>query len=48
MMTQMNRSSERFHIAAKLLDLNQNGVALGAAAGEFIERVTGQPATAIV
>ena len=35
-------------IAAKLLDLNQNGVALGAAAREFVERVTGQSATAIV
>jgi len=35
-------------IATKLLDLNQNGVALGAAAREFVERVTGQSATAIV
>ena len=35
-------------IAVKLLDLNQAGVALGAAAREFVERVTGQSATAIV
>jgi hypothetical protein len=35
-------------IATKLLDLNQNGVALGATAIEFIERVTGQSTTAIV
>src|SRR5262249_15703018 len=33
-------------IAAKLLHLNRNGVALGAAAREFVERVTGQSATA--
>ena len=35
-------------IATKLLDLNSNGVALSAAAREFVERLTGQPATAIV
>ena len=35
-------------IAMRLLDLNQEGVALGAAAREFVERVTGQSATAIV
>ena len=35
-------------IATKLLDLNQNGVALGAVAREFVERVTGQSATVIV
>jgi len=35
-------------IATKLLDLNQEGVALGAAAREFVERVTGQSVTAIV
>jgi len=35
-------------IATKLLDLNQDGVALGAAAREFVESVTGQSATAIV
>jgi len=35
-------------VATKLLDLNQKGVALGAAAREFIERVTGQSATAAV
>ena len=35
-------------IATKLLDLNRNGVALSAAAREFVERVMGQPATAIV
>src|SRR5262249_17823522 len=35
-------------IAAKLLVLNQNGVALGAAAREFVERVTGQSATTTV
>jgi hypothetical protein len=35
-------------IALRLLTLNQEGVALGAAAREFVERVTGQSATAIV
>jgi hypothetical protein len=35
-------------IATKLLDLNRNGVALSAAAREFVERVTGQSATAVV
>jgi hypothetical protein len=35
-------------VASKLLDLNQDGVALGAAAREFVERVTGQSATATV
>jgi hypothetical protein len=35
-------------IATKLLDLNQNGVALGAAARDFVNRVTGKSATAIV
>ena len=35
-------------IATKLLDLNQEGVALGAAAREFVERVTAQSVTAIV
>jgi hypothetical protein len=35
-------------IATKLLDLNQNGVALGGAAREFVERVTGRSATVIV
>jgi len=34
-------------IATKLLDLNQNGVALGAAARDFVNRVTGKSATAI-
>ena len=32
-------------IATKLLDLNQNGVTIGAAAREFVERETGQSAT---
>jgi hypothetical protein len=36
------------NIATKLLDLNQNDVALDAAEREFVERVTGQSATAIV
>jgi hypothetical protein len=35
-------------IATKLLDLNQEGVALGAAARDFVERVTGQSATAAI
>ena len=35
-------------IALKLLELNREGTALGAAAREFVERVTGQSATAIV
>ena len=35
-------------IATKLLDLNNEGVALGAAARDFVDRVTGQSATAIV
>jgi hypothetical protein len=35
-------------IATKLVDLNQSGVTLGAAAREFVERVTGKSATAIV
>jgi len=34
-------------IATKLLDLNQNGVALGAAARDFVNRVTGKSATDI-
>ena len=34
-------------IATKLFDLNQNGVALGATARDFISRVTGKSATAI-
>jgi hypothetical protein len=34
-------------IATKLLDLNQNGVALGAAARDFVNRVTGKSATVI-
>jgi hypothetical protein len=38
----------RDDIATKLLDLNRNGVTLGAAAREFVERVTGQPATVAV
>ena len=37
-----------YNIATKLLDINQNGVALGLAAREFVERVTGQSATAAV
>ena len=36
------------NIAMKLLDLNQDGVALGSAAREFVERVTGRSATVIV
>jgi hypothetical protein len=36
------------NIATKLLDLDQNGVTLGAAVREFVERVTGRSATAIV
>ena len=36
------------YIATTLLDLNQNGVELGAAAREFVERVTGQSATVSV
>ena len=36
-----------YDIAAKLLDLNQNGVALSSAAREFVERVTGQSVTAL-
>ena len=35
-------------VATKLLDLNRNGLAFGAAAREFVERVTGQSVTAIV
>ena len=35
-------------IAEKLLDLNNAGTALGAAAREFVERVTGQSAKVIV
>ena len=35
-------------IAEKLLDLNNAGTALGAAAREFVERVTGKSARAIV
>lgn len=35
-------------IATKPLDLNQNGVALGAAARDFVTRVTGKSAIAIV
>ena len=34
-------------IATKLFDLNQNGVALGAAARDFVNRVTGKSPTAI-
>jgi hypothetical protein len=37
-----------YDIATKLLDLNQNGVALGAAAREFAERITGKSATVAV
>src|SRR5262249_30612531 len=36
------------NIASRLLDLNRSGVALGAAAREFVERVTRKSATAIV
>jgi hypothetical protein len=36
------------NIATKLLDLNQDGVALSAAARDFVERVTGQSATVAV
>jgi hypothetical protein len=36
------------NIAAKLLDLNQDGVALSATAREFVERVTGRSATVAV
>ena len=35
-------------IATKLLELNQNGLALSAVARDFVERVTGQSARAIV
>src|SRR5262249_30402078 len=35
-------------IAEKLLDLNNAGTALGAAAREFVERITGKSAKAIV
>jgi hypothetical protein len=35
-------------IATRLLDPNQNGVALGAVARDFVERVTGQSATVAV
>jgi hypothetical protein len=35
-------------IAEKLLDLNNAGIALGAAAREFVERVTGESAKVIV
>ena len=35
-------------IAVKLLDLNREGTALGEAAREFVERVTGKTARAIV
>ena len=35
-------------IAVKLLDLNNMGTALGAAAREFVERVTGESARALV
>jgi hypothetical protein len=35
-------------IATKLLDLNQQGAALSAAAREFVERVTGETAKVIV
>jgi hypothetical protein len=34
-------------IATKLLHLDQNGLALGAVARDFVERVTGKSATAI-
>ena len=34
--------------ATKLLDLNQNGLALGAVARDFVERITGQSATVAV
>jgi hypothetical protein len=34
-------------IATNLIYLNQNGVALGAVARDFVERVTGKSATAI-
>jgi len=36
------------NIAMKLLDLNQDGVALGSTAREFVKRVTGRFATVIV
>jgi hypothetical protein len=35
-------------IALKLLDLSRQGRVLGAAAREFVERITGQTATVIV
>jgi len=35
-------------IATKLLDLNQEGASLGAAARELVERETGQSVTAVV
>jgi hypothetical protein len=35
-------------VASKLLELNQNGVALGAAAREFVVRITRRPTTAFV
>jgi hypothetical protein len=35
-------------IAEKLLDLNNAGIALGAAAREFVERVTGESTKVIV
>ena len=34
--------------ATKLLDLNQNGLALGAVARDFVERITGESATVAV
>lgn len=37
-----------YDIATKLLDLNQNGVTLGATAREFVEHVTGKSATVAV
>ena len=35
-------------IASRLIDLSYKGVALGAAAREFVERITGQSVTAVV
>ena len=34
-------------IATKLLDLNQGGVALGAVARDFVERITGHTPIAV-
>ena len=38
----------RGHCAEELLDLSRQGRVLGAAAREFVKRITGQTATVIV